>query len=265
MKDSIFGLLFCVFLVQSSYAKTINVGKSILYLQDSVYALESTINTSVDDFSIMDQALWHAADGWTNDSPFDNGWRDDHVTFDSGSLILSLNDQPCVSNVENCSKKDYASGELRSNDTYLYGMISSSLKAAAGDGVITGLFTFAGKPGEKTHHEIDIEILGKYTNQVHFNYFVGGVGLHEKIVDLGFDASQGFHEYAFKWSPNGIFWFIDGHLVHSVTEGALPSVGGKIMLNLWAADATASDWAGTYSGNPVNAQFDWIRFTKKTE
>lgn len=43
--------------------------------------------------------------------------------------------------------------------------------------------------------EIDIEVLGKDTTKVQFNYYTNGVGNHEYMYDLGFDASEGFHTY----------------------------------------------------------------------
>ena len=36
------------------------------------------------------------------------------------------------------------------------------------------------------------------------NYFRNGVGGHEKMIDLGFDASDDFHTYAFEWHKDKI-------------------------------------------------------------
>lgn len=46
-------------------------------------------------------------------------------------------------------------------------------------------------------YNINIEILGKDTTKVQFNYFTDSRGDHEFFYDLGFDASEDFHDYAF--------------------------------------------------------------------
>jgi UDP-galactopyranose mutase len=61
--------------------------------------------------------------------------------------------------------------------------------------------------------EIDIEFLGYDTTKVQFNYYTSGVGCHEYLYDLGFDASKAFHTYAFKWAKDSIKWYVDGKLV----------------------------------------------------
>lgn len=93
-----------------------------------------------------------------------------------------------------------------------------------------------------------------------FNYYTNGVGGHEKIVDLGFDASKGFHTYAFDWQPGYIKWYVDGVLKHTATTN-IPSTPGKIMMNLWNGTGV-DDWLGSYNGaNPLYAEYDWVKYT----
>ena len=54
------------------------------------------------------------------------------------------------------------------------------------------------------HDEIDIEFLGKDTTKVQFNFFVDGKGGNEYMYDLGFDASEEFHTYGFRWEVDAI-------------------------------------------------------------
>lgn len=79
-----------------------------------------------------------------------------------------------------------------------------------------------------------------------FNYYTNGVGGHEKVVDLGFDASQGFHTYAFDWQAGSIKWYVDGVLKHTATSN-IPKTPGKIMMNIWNGTGVDS-WLGTYDG-----------------
>jgi beta-glucanase (GH16 family) len=84
------------------------------------------------------------------------------------------------------------------------------------------------------------------------------------VVDLGFDASAGTHSYAFNWGADAIRWYVDGRLVYSVAGTAgtpLPSHAGRIMGNLWAVDASASAWAGSFAaGSTASAQFASIAY-----
>ena len=142
-------------------------------------------------------------------------------------------------------------------------------------GAVTTFFTFAGpydNGGNGKHNEIDIEFLGYDTTKFQANFWTNDDTYsngHEHMVNLGFDASQAFHTYAFKWTSTGITWYVDGAAVHSVTSTVAdptPKTGEslhKIMLNFWPVDSTASAWAGTfvYPGTPLNAQYDWTRYT----
>ena len=74
---------------------------------------------------------------------------------------------------------------------------------------------------------------------------------------LGFDASKDFHVYGFKWTGDGIEWYVDGTLAYSVedspdnpTPKATDSLQ-KIMMNLWPVDESAADWAGEFDARTL--------------
>ena len=100
------------------------------------------------------------------------------------------------------------------------------MKAANCSGVISSFFTYTNQP---VWDEIDIEFLGKDMTRVQFNYYTNGVGGHEFYFDLGFDASEDFHEYAFDWQRDSITWYIDGKAVYRATR-----------CKLWLTYGTAS-------------------------
>ncbi|MFB2126348.1 family 16 glycosylhydrolase [Bacillus subtilis] len=115
---------------------------------------------------------------------------------------------------------------------------------------------------QRNQKGLDIEFLGKDTTKVQFNYYTNGAGNHEKIVDLGFDAANAYHTYAFDWQPNSIKWYVDGQLKHTATN-QIPTTPGKIMMNLWNGTGV-DEWLGSYNGvNPLYAHYDWVRYTKK--
>jgi beta-glucanase (GH16 family) len=223
-----------------------------------VYAIGGTFFDGLDTY---DTTRWHKADGWTNGNPFNVGWRADHIEFGKGTMRLGLDTTPCPSG---CSGKPYAAGEYRTNDYYGYGKYETRFKAAKGSGIVTGFFTYTGPSDGTQHHEIDIEILGKDTTKLQTNYFVNGVGGHETVINLWFDAAEGYHNYAFVWKADKIEWIVDDVIVHTEyasTYNPLPSLPGRIMTNMWAGTGVDS-WLGpfTYPGTPIYAKFDWIQY-----
>ncbi|MEU6935230.1 glycoside hydrolase family 16 protein [Streptomyces rubiginosohelvolus] len=216
-----------------------------------------------DTFDSYDTGRWHKADGWSNGGMFNVGWRADHTWFNGGVMGQNLDVATCPSG---CSGKPYASGEYRTNELYSYGRFEARLQAVKREGVVTGFFTYTGPSDGQAWDEIDVEILGKNTTQMQTNYFTDGVGGHETVIDLGFDASAGYHDYAIEWWNQGtINWFVDGKLVHQEngSRGPLPTRPMRIMTNLWPGTGV-DGWLGpfTYPGTPLTARYDWIKYTQ---
>ena len=207
-------------------------------------------------------ARWHRADGWSNGSMFNVGWRADHVWHNGGVMGLNLDTATCPGG---CSGKPYASGEYRSNDLYSYGRFETRMMAVKRSGTVTSFFTYTGPSDGQPWDEIDVEILGKNTSQMQTNYFTNGVGGHEKVINLGFDASAGYHTYAIEWWNGGINWIVDGRLVHheNGSRGPLPSRPQRIMANLWPGIGVDS-WLGpfSYPGSTLTARYDSINYTR---
>ncbi len=214
-----------------------------------------------------DPSRWTAADGWTNGSPFDNAWSADNLTFADGNMVIRLDNTAQLG-------EPYTSGEYRTNGYYGYGCYEASFRPAPNAGLVSAFFTYAGpwdNGGNGQHNEIDIEFPGT-TNSVQFNFWTNDDSYssrNEFLFPLAFDASEDFHAYAFKWTAAGISWYIDGDRVYEVFDTLLnptPKAAEslqKIMMNLWAVDQTAEAWAGTfvYPGTPVDAIYEWVRFT----
>ncbi|WP_159886775.1 beta-glucanase [Paenibacillus puerhi] len=200
----------------------------------------------------FDTGIWQKADGYSNGGMFNCTWRAGNANFTSdGSLKLGLTSN--YYNVFDC-------GEYRSTNKYGYGLYQVSMKPAKNTGIVSSFFTYTGPAYGTIWDEIDIEFLGKDTTKVQFNYYTNGVGGHEQLVDLGFDAANWFHTYAFDWQPGSIKWYVDGVLKHTATSN-IPSNSGKIMMNIW--NGTGVDgWLGAYNGaNPLYAEYDWVKYT----
>lgn len=203
--------------------------------------------------------VWNKAN-WTNGGMFNCGWKPSHAYFDSGKLVLKLDN-------ERSHGRPYSSGEYRTNNTFSYGKFETNMKAAKGSGIVTSFFLYTGSPWD----EIDFEILGKNTNQVQLNYFVDGVGGNEKIIDLGFDASAGYHKYTIEYGNGYINWYVDGVWKWGVNNAGfnapygkkMPSHPMQIMVNLWPGTGV-DGWLGAFRySNPLKAYYDYILYTPK--
>ena len=196
-----------------------------------------------------------ASDGWSNGSCFDCVWRGSNATFKDGALNLTIDK-------DYSGQYNYSGAEYRTYDFYHYGYYETSMQAIKNDGVVSSFFTYTGPSDNNPWDEIDIEILGKDTTKVQLNYYTNGVGNHEYMYDLGFDASEGYHTYGFDWQPDHITWYVDGKPVYTATQN-IPSTPGKIMMNTWPGTGV-DEWLKAYNGKtPLTARYQWVTYKKK--
>ncbi len=194
---------------------------------------------------------FHKANGYSNGNMFDCMWSWDNIWIDSkGIMQIVIREKPQ-------GDYKYTGGEYRTYNNYSFGYFSTCMKAAKCSGVVSSLFTYTNQP---RWDEIDIEFLGKDTTKVQFNYYTNGQGGHEYLYDLGFDAAEGFHEYAFLWTSDAIVWFVDGKAVYKATKD-IPQYAGQIMTNVWNGKGV-DDWLDkfVYPGRDVVAQYKWIGY-----
>ncbi len=211
------------------------------------------------DFEDGASPLFECSDGWSNGSMFNCTWRKGNVSIADGVMTLKIDNDITPALVP------YSGGEYRSKDFYGYGLYEVSMKAIKNDGVVSSFFTYTGPSDNNPWDEIDVEILGKDTTKVQFNYFTNSKGNHEYMYDLGFDASEDFHTYGFEWKEDSITWYVDGESVYTA-DAEIPSVPGKIMMNTWPGTGV-DGWLKAFddSSLPVTAEYDWIRFTPIAE
>ena len=227
---------------------------------------EPLAGETVADFTQGESERFFSSDGWTNKSVFNTWWSADNVSYEGGVMQLTIDENPDGSEA---TYDEYFGGEARSHEWYGYGDFEVRMKPAKKAGTASTFFTCTGDydinlEGEPNPwDEIDIEFLGKDTTQVQFNYYVNGQGGHEYMYDLGFDASEEFHNYGFRWTENYICWFVDGEPVHKVeaSEGnPMPAAAGRILMNYWCGTAEAEGWMGAYSDpgdeGPV---YEWVK------
>ena len=215
------------------------------------------------------------SNGWGNGGVFNTYWSSSNVSYENNVAKLTIAENTNPTNEES-EKYDYLGGEMRTYGYYGYGDYEVRMKPAKKAGTASTFFTCTGDydtnphTGEKNPwDEIDIEFLGNDTTKVQFNYFVNSVGGHEYMYDLGFDASEEFHTYGFRWAEDYITWFVDGEPVYRVdaTESnPIPSTAGRMLMNYWCGNSEAEGWMGKYS-NPGDEgpEYQWIKTSAKVD
>lgn len=200
--------------------------------------------------------VFECSDGWSNGSMFNCTWRKDNVEFSDGSMKLKID-----LDSEESGSIPYSGAEFRSKDFYGYGMYEVVMKPIKNNGVVSSFFTYTGPSDNNPWDEIDIEFLGKDTTSVQFNYFTNGVGNHEYVYKLGFDAAEDFHTYGFDWQADKITWYVDGEAVYTANSD-IPSTPSKIMMNVWPGTGV-DGWLKAFDGNvPLTAEYKSIDFKK---
>ncbi|MEZ6028297.1 MAG: family 16 glycosylhydrolase [Hyphomonadaceae bacterium] len=189
---------------------------------------------------------WYMDAGWLEAT-----FSEKNVSFNDLGMTLSV-----TRNLT--GRTPYISAEFQHYGFYGYGRYEVIMKSAAAPGIVSSFFThtddFLGDP----HSEIDFEFVGNTPREVHTNYFWDGES-DAKDIELWFDASQGFHLYAFEWLPDGISWFVDGVEIRRVdadtAEGGIPRATARVLANIWAANRQALEWVGAPGADSAHAVY----------
>jgi len=137
------------------------------------------------------------------------------------------------------------------------------MKSAQREGMLSSFFTYNDNYSKTPWNEIDIEIMGRYSDDIQFNPITPGTVNHEVHRQTTFNPSQDFHTYAFEWTPTSVTWFVDGIEVHRQTGAHIDSLkySQKIMMNVW--NPNYPDWAGVWNAKvlPAFAYYDWVSYS----
>jgi len=228
--------------------------KSIL-LAVFLYALPQLSHAQgsfLDNFDQLDRDRWFVSDGWRNGDWMNCTWSRDAVDVRDGHLLLALRQ----------SEDEIICGEVQSDAVFGYGTYEISMRTGAGSGTNAAFFTYIGPVHDRSHEEIDIEILLHDPSTVTFNTWRDGLEEQGGRAPIDPSSDHIFQHYAFHWSPAGITWYVGGQAVHRA-DPPLPELGQKIYASLWSSD-TFVDWMGPFdlSALPLLLEIDWIAFTE---
>ncbi len=163
--------------------------------------------------------------------------------------------------------KDFKGAEYRTKESYLYGRFEVRYKTPFREGVLASFFTYYdGGTGVQDWNEIDLEILGRYDNDVQFNTITPGQMDHVHHQFVNFNPHLDFHTYAFEWTPDYVVWFIDSEEVHRQTGEHIQTLfrEQKIMMNIW--NPAFDNWVGDWNAEalPAFAYYDWVSYYSYT-
>jgi beta-glucanase (GH16 family) len=160
--------------------------------------------------------------------------------------------------------KDFKGAEYRTKQSYTYGRFEANYKSPYREGVLASFFTY--HDGGISWNEIDIEIMGRYDNDVQFNTITPGQTNHVRHQFVDFNPHLDFHTYAFEWTPDYVAWFIDGEEVYRQTGAHISTLNlpQKIMMNIW--NPVYENWAGKWNPDilPSFAYYDWVSYYSYT-
>ncbi len=162
--------------------------------------------------------------------------------------------------------KPYYGAEYRTKDSFLYGRFETRLKTQGREGMLASLFTYNDNYPTTEWNEIDIEVLGRYSDDVQFNTITPGQTNHLSHFFVDFDPAQDYHVYGFEWTPNYVAWFIDSVEVYRQTGShiATLNIPQKLMMNVWLP--VAPGWVGPWNEAvlPAFASYDWVSYSSYT-
>lgn len=162
--------------------------------------------------------------------------------------------------------KDYYGGELRTKASYTYGRFEMRMKAAAGSGLLSSFFTYHDTAPYNTWNEIDIEIMGRYHNDVQYNTITPDKANHVYADYVAFNPHEDWHVYAIEWTPTYVAWFVDGMEKVRQTDSHIATLKQeqKIMMNIWQVQS--ENWAGAFNPAvlPVFAYYDYVSYASYT-
>lgn len=162
--------------------------------------------------------------------------------------------------------KNYKGAELRTKESFLYGRFEVRMKPPVGQGLLASFFTYHDTPNSAEWNEIDVEILGRYRNNVQ----VTSIGPYQTIRPshqwVPFNTHKDYHTYAFEWTPDYIAWFVDGKEVHRQSDDFVRDFHypQKIMMNIW--NPVWETWAGPWNDAvlPAFAFYDYVSYASYT-
>ncbi len=161
----------------------------------------------------------------------------------------------------------FKGAEYRTKLSYTYGRFEVRMKSSYREGMLSSFFTYYdGGGGIGNWNEIDIEIMGRYYDNVQFNTITPNQTNHVSHKPMLTSPHLDYHTYAFEWTPQYVAWFIDDVEVLKQTGAHIQTLTlpQKIMMNIW--NPLFENWAGIFNPDalPAFSYYDWVSYYSYT-
>jgi endo-1,3-1,4-beta-glycanase ExoK len=188
-----------------------------------------------------------------------------HVAVAGSRLVLRVDRNPDAR-----LPKPFNGGEVGSTHFFKHGLFVVRMKPALARGGVSAFFLMnRWQPENWEHREIDIEFLGNKPRAVQLtthDFQNGGRDWKSAsaTLDLGFEATADFHEYAILWTKDRVEWFVDRRLVHRETR-YVPPEPLQIRMNVYMGDVREpgiAQWLGPVDEStlPATAEYEWVNY-----
>ncbi|MFN3686298.1 family 16 glycosylhydrolase [Salinarimonas sp.] len=206
----------------------------------------------------LDRERWFVADGWVDTPDFDCAWSADALRKVGDTLEFRIERRPTA-------EREFMCAQVQSVELFHHGVFEARLRAAEGSGLMSAFFTYTGPYFGDPHDEIDIELPGARTRTVELNSWRDGSDGDGAIrLDVDFDVSAEFRDYAFEWTQDAVRFFVDGEQVGEITDAArIPQAPGKIYIVLYSGRARYDPWLGRFEeqDTPPTMVVERVAFT----
>ena len=172
-------------------------------------------------------------------------WSDDNVRVGAdGAVELVLDRSPAG------AYRPYQGRELQGTEVATTGTWGWTVQAPQMEpGAVFGMVTYKADWEHQPWVEFDFEFVGADTTKVqlaiHMEDAAGNHitlndnGLQKSVIDLGFDAAEGFHAYEVTVTDTAAIFYIDGAVVARFSAADMPgsvwNIGPmKSYVDLWA-------------------------------
>jgi len=232
------------------------------FLLASLLSAAPTFSWWMDDFGRLDTDRW-LVQLYTFDANGCNMRAENVVAQDS---VLRIT----VTKATDTTDRKWDGGDLGDQQYRTYGLFRTRMKPSHLKGSVSAFYIMNKWVASGWEHkEIDIEFVGMNPTKIQLtthDFQQGGTVWKNdsKTVELGFDYSEAFHEYAILWRPDTVFWFADGRLLHK-TGLYVPQVPLETRMNFYVGNPLQDgvvQWLGPIdtAGIPAVTEYDWVRF-----
>jgi beta-glucanase (GH16 family) len=222
--------------------------------------VEAPTTSFVEDFDTLDMSRWFVSDGWASGAAQNCTWDADQVAVADGILNLSYVAQPT-------GDRPYACAEVQHRQPLGYGAYEIRAKAVENSGVASSAHIYAAPGDDGPAEGIDVaKLLGVDTGQVRMATSRYNATMVSASAPVAPPSDEAFHDYGIVWTPERLDFYLDGDVVHSVTDPAkIPVRAGKLMLNLWGSETTPLWGEFVPPAGPLTMQIDRVAYTAPGE